>query len=218
MKSFFSICLCFSLIAAHGQEAPPFWDDIQSFKKSDAGNPPPAASILFVGSSSFALWKDMKDYFPGYPVVNRGFGGSTLVDVIRYTYDIIIPYKPRQVVIYCGENDCASSETITATEVAIRFKTLFGMIRANLPNATIDYISMKPSPSRVAIQDRIRAANKEIKTFLSRQKNAHYIDVYQSMLDPSGRMRPEIYLEDQLHMNPQGYAIWQRIIAPYLKR
>src|SRR5687768_111872 len=84
--------------------APPFYNDILAFKKQDAQQAPPANGILFVGSSSFTRWRDVQEYFPGYPIINRGFGGSTLPDVIRYSYDIILPYKPKQVLIYCGEN------------------------------------------------------------------------------------------------------------------
>ena len=99
--------------AAIAQTAPPFWTDIVAFKKADATQPSPAHPILFVGSSSFTKWKDVNEYFPGYPIVNRGFGGSTLPDLIRYFYDVILPYQPKQVVIYCGENDIASSENMT---------------------------------------------------------------------------------------------------------
>ncbi|HEY4151233.1 MAG TPA: G-D-S-L family lipolytic protein, partial [Chitinophagaceae bacterium] len=104
------LCLVLPLIvitAATAQTAPPFWPEILAFKKADAVQPPQAHCILFVGSSSFTKWKDVNDYFPGYPIVNRGFGGSTLPDVIRYAYDIILPYHPKQVIIYCGENDLA---------------------------------------------------------------------------------------------------------------
>ena len=95
------------------------------FKKQDSLNPPPANAILFVGSSSFRKWTDVSNYFPGYTIINRGFGGSTLPDVIRYTNDIIIPYHPKQVVIYCGDNDLASSDAITADSVFERFRVLF---------------------------------------------------------------------------------------------
>src|SRR5436305_12035324 len=87
------------------QNAPAFWPDIASFKKQDAEKPPLQHAILFVGSSSFTKWTDVNGYFPGYEIINRGFGGSTLLDVIRYAYDVILPYHPKQVVIYCGEND-----------------------------------------------------------------------------------------------------------------
>jgi lysophospholipase L1-like esterase len=212
----FALFLLAGIGHIQAQTAPPFWTEIVNFKKLDAFKPPPAHSILFVGSSSFTIWKDVNACFPGYPILNRGFGGSTLVDVIRYAYDIILPYQPKQVVIYCGENDLAYPDTITARAVVLRFKTLFGIIRQNLPAAIISYISMKPSPIREKIQGKIKEANSEIKIFLEQQKNAQFINIYDDMLDKNGKMREELYLEDRLHMKKEGYAIWTRIILPYL--
>lgn len=207
-------------LTVHGvvsaQTAPPFWADIVAFKKADASQPPPAHPILFVGSSSFTKWKDVNDYFPGYPIVNRGFGGSTLPDLIRYFYDVILPYQPKQVVIYCGENDIASSETMTAAEVVTRFKTLYGMIRQNLPVTVIDFVAMKASPSREKFFPQLREANQQISNFLKKEKNAGFINIYPAMLDAKGKPREELFLEDRLHMKPAGYAIWQKIILPYL--
>jgi len=203
-------------LAGRSQQAPSFWDDIVAFKKQDSAQPAPAHPILFVGSSSFTRWTDINSYFPGYPIVNRGFGGSTLVDVIRYAYDIILPYQPKQVVIYCGENDLASADSIPAAEAVNRFKTLYGMIRQNLPTATISFVSIKPSPVRATIQGKVKEANRQIKAFLSTQKGAQFIDVYNAMLDANGNMREELYVGDRLHMKPEGYAIWKKIITPYL--
>ncbi|HZE83188.1 MAG TPA: GDSL-type esterase/lipase family protein [Puia sp.] len=195
--------------------APPFWADILAFKNSDAAEPPPEHPILFAGSSSFAKWKDIASYFPGYPIINRGFGGSTLPDVIRYTYDVILPYHPKQVVIYCGENDLVSP-SVTAAEVLLRFKTLYGIIRQNLPDATIDFVSIKASPSRRQIFPKVREANALISQFLEKEKNATFIDIYPAMLDAGGNPRGELFLQDSLHMQPAGYAVWQKIILPYL--
>ena len=201
---------------ANAQSHPAFWNDILAFKKIDSANKPNANNILFVGSSSFAMWKDVNTYFPGYTIINRGFGGSSLLDVIRYSYDIILPYQPKQVVIYCGENDLASADSTTAHEVVNRFKTLFGMIRTNLPNSHIAFVSIKPSPSRASIQGKVKVANKKIKAFIATQKNAAYIDIYEAMLDSKGEMRAELYIADRLHMKPSGYAIWKKAIQPYL--
>jgi acetyl esterase/lipase/lysophospholipase L1-like esterase len=198
------------------QQAPPFYKDILAFKKQDAEQAPPANGILLVGSSSFTKWTDVKEYFPGYPIINRGFGGSTLPDVIRYAYDVILPYKPKQVLIYCGENDLASGDEVTAEVVVQRFKTLYGIIRQNLPDATISFVSIKPSPVRARIQPKVKAANREIQAWLKTQKNAQFIDIYDAMLDAKKNMREELYVGDRLHMKPDGYAIWKKIITPYL--
>ncbi|OQP53750.1 G-D-S-L family lipolytic protein [Niastella populi] len=197
-------------------QAPPFYKDILAFKKQDAQQAPPANGILLVGSSSFTKWTDVQEYFPGYPIINRGFGGSTLPDVIRYAYDIILPYKPKQVLIYCGENDLASGEEVTAAVVVQRFKTLYGIIRQNLPNATISFVSIKPSPVRAHIQPKVKVANREIQAWLKTKKNAQFIDIYDAMLDANKNMREELYVGDRLHMKPEGYAIWKKLITPYL--
>lgn len=193
----------------------PFWNDIRVFKKQDSISFPPKNAILFIGSSSFTKWTDVQDYFPAYTIINRGFGGSTLLDEIRYVNDIVFPYQPKQIIIYCGENDLASSDSVTAAMVVGRFKQLFQMIR-NKTEAPIAYVSMKPSPSRRHLLPKMREANQLIKDFLATQKNTAFIDVHQKMLDTTGEPIPEIFLDDSLHMNAKGYAIWKKEIEPYL--
>ena len=205
-------------------DPPPFWNDIQQFKKQDSISSPPKNAILLIGSSSFTMWKDVQDYFPGYTIINRGFGGSTLLDQIRYANDIIFPYQPKQIVIYCGENDLASSDTVTAHAVFERFKTLYTNIRHRLPEISIVFISLKPSPSRRHLFSKMREVNMQIKAFMKFQGDSfggdlgesNYIDVHQKMLNEAGEPMPEIFLEDSLHMNAKGYAIWQETIKPYL--
>ena len=196
---------------------PPFWNDIQNFKKQDSVSFPPGNAILLIGSSSFTKWTDVQDYFPGYTIVNRGFGGSTLLDEIFYVNDIVFPYQPKQIIIYCGENDLASSDTVTAAMVLDRFKQLFQMIR-NKTEAPIAYISMKPSPSRRHLFTKMREGNQLIKDFLATQKNTAFIDVHQKMLDSTGEPMPEIFLDDSLHMNAKGYAIWKKEMEPYMQK
>src|SRR6187399_34974 len=194
---------------------PPFWKDIQNFKKQDSISFPPKNAILLIGSSSFTKWTDVQDYFPGYTIINRGFGGSTLLDEIRYVNDIVFPYKPKQIIIYCGENDLASSDTVTAAMVFDRFKQLFQLIRYKT-EAPIAYISMKPSPSRRHLFPKMRQGNQLIKDFLATQKNVVFIDVHEKMLNTVGEPFPEIFLSDSLHMNAKGYTIWQKEIQSYL--
>lgn len=209
------VILVFAFQSLHAQQ-PPFYQEIQQFKKQDSISFPPNNAILLVGSSSFRKWTDVQSYFPGYKIINRGFGGSTLPDVIHYANDIILPYHPKQVMIYCGDNDLASSDTITPEIVTNRFKTLFHIIRRNLPAANIAYVSIKPSPSRIKLILAIKQTNYLIKTFLSKQKNTSFINVFQPMLLADEKPRPEIFLEDSLHMNAKGYAIWKKAIQPHL--
>ncbi|MFV5690899.1 GDSL-type esterase/lipase family protein [Flavobacterium sp. LT1R49] len=187
-----------------------------AFKKQDSIVFPPGNAILLIGSSSFTKWKDVSSYFPNYTIINRGFGGSTLLDVIQYENEIIFPYKPKQIVIYCGENDIASSDSITGKIVFERFKILYQDIRKEFPKTAIVYISMKPSPSRWKMNKRLIDGNERIRKFIKRQDNTVFLSVWEKMLDANKKPIPTIFLKDNLHMNAQGYSIWQKIIEPVL--
>ena len=162
------------------------------------------------------MWKDLQNAFPRHVVINRGFGGSSLPHVIDYADEIVIPYKPKQVVIYCGENDF-TNDTVTSKIVTDRFVTLFNLLRKELPRTEIVFVSMKPSPSRQHLMTKIDAANDAIRDFLQSKKHAAYVDIWDDMLDKNGAPRKELFLKDMLHMNEAGYAIWQKAIAPHLK-
>jgi lysophospholipase L1-like esterase len=196
----------------------PFWNDIQSFKKQDSVHMPPQHEILFVGSSSFTKWTDVQNYFPDHPIINRGFGGSTLLDVMMYAGDVILPYNPKQIVIYCGENDLAYSDSVSAQTITNRFIALFDIIRHVWQNVPIDFISIKPSPSRARLMPKMVEANNLIQSFLKTKSNTAFIDVYHKMLNANGKPITEIFESDSLHMNAKGYAIWQKEIAPLLMK
>jgi lysophospholipase L1-like esterase len=212
-----SLIVAAILIADH-LCAQPFLNDIQKFRMQDSLYPPPAHAILFVGSSSFTKWTDVSSYFPGYTIINRGFGGSTLPDVIRYAPDIIYNYHPKQVVIYCGDNDLASSDTVSAETVFERFRILFENIRTNLPGENIVFVSIKPSPSRARLKEKAEKANLLIQTYISINNRAAFVDVYHLMLNADGTIKQDIFIEDNLHMNAKGYAIWQKALLPYLSK
>ena len=216
IRNIFITCVsCLLFVTIVKAQQPPFWNEIQAFKQQDSLQMPPKNAILFIGSSSFTMWKNVQEMFPGYTIVNRGFGGSSLPDVIRYANDIIFPYQPKQVVIYCGENDIAS-DTVDSREVTERFKTLFHLIRQRIPGIPVVFVSMKPSPSREKYLPVIRQANQMINNFLWQQGNAGYVDVYTRMVDANGKPVPALFLQDMLHMNEQGYKIWQEAIQPFL--
>jgi lysophospholipase L1-like esterase len=205
-----------ALFALSGS-AQPFADEIAAFKKHDSLHTPPQNAIVFAGSSSFRKWTDVADYFPGYTIINRGFGGSTLPDVIRYADETILKYHPKEVVIYCGENDIASSDTVTPQMVLERFKTLFGIIRVNYPTIPVVLVCLKTSPTRQSMMARMDESNNLVRAFLKDQKKTVFVDVFHLMLDPhDGTPIKELFLEDQLHMTSKGYAIWQKAMQPYL--
>ena len=194
----------------------PFINEIKAFRKADSITAPAKDAILLIGSSSFTNWKNVATYFPNHTIINRGFGGSSLPHMTLYAEDIIFKYNPKQIIIYCGENDLTGGPSITADTVFERVKKLHQLIRARYKKVTISYISMKPSPSREKYLATMQKANRLIKTFMEQQKRSNYIDVYKSMLDDNGNILTHIFLSDKLHMNAEGYKIWQGIIAPYL--
>lgn len=214
-RCFLFLLLIVGLKDLRAQTLPPFWDEIKAFKTADKQHFPPDHGILFTGSSSIRMWENLQEMFPGYPVINRGFGGSTLPDLYRYAPSIIYPYHPKEIVIYSGENDIATG-TVSAEMVLTRFDQVFKLIRSNLPEVPIVFISIKPAPSRIQYKSIVVAANKLIKDYLQDKPNTHFVDVYSSMVDEKGDPKSELFIEDDLHMNAQGYAIWQKALQPYL--
>lgn len=215
MKRLLTAIFIFYSLVIVAQERP-FWKEIKSFKSSDSIQAPPKNAIVFVGSSSFRMWKSVHQDFPGHVIINRGFGGSSLPHVIEYADEIVTPYDPKQVVIYCGENDFMN-DTVTSAIVTSRFITLFNLLRKEIPDAEIVFVSMKPSPSRQRLMNEIAAANTAIKDFLKKKRRTTFVNIWDDMLDESGNPREELFLKDMLHMNADGYAIWQKAIEPHLK-
>lgn len=213
LKNIFSAVVVF-LLATSLKAQQPFINEINHFRKTDSLQTPPVNPILFVGSSSFTLWKDVKDNFPGCNILNRGFGGSSLPHLIMYAEDVIFKYNPKQIVIYCGENDLTPG--IKPSVITDRFKELYKLIRSRFPETPLVYISMKPSPSREQFLPVMKKANKQIEKYLKRKKHSEFIDVFHSMLNADGSIKQDIFKEDRLHMNSKGYEIWQPLIAPHL--
>ncbi len=207
--------LCISLLACNAV-AQPFANELNQFKKIDSLTMPPANAILFTGSSSFRIWDNLQADFPNHTIINRAFGGSTLPDVIYYADEVIFKYHPKQIFLYCGDNDFAADEKLTGKDVFKRFKTLFKIIRKKLPEVSFVYVAIKPSPSRQQLMPKMAETNKLIKKYLATQKNTGFVDVYSPMLNAAGSPRPELFQKDRLHMNAEGYKIWQKLIEPYL--
>ena len=221
-KSYFRIgcilCIAFVIGSSKSRlQAQPFKLEIVQFQKSDSIVMPPKGQIVFAGSSSFTKWKDVAMYFPGYPIINRGFGGASLVDLIYYVDEAIIKYQPRQVFIYCGENDMADVDTVSPATVLDRFKTLHAILLNKLPRSTkIVFVSIKPSVARWHLESKFIEANQLIESYITTQKNIQYLDVHTAMLDENKEVLKDIFIADKLHMNPKGYLIWQKLFAPLL--
>jgi len=220
MKSVTVVALLFFLIftvPASAQAPPdPFRAEIDALTAQDRSQPPPHGGVVFVGSSSIRLWTTLRDDFPGVPVINRGFGGSTIADSTRYADRIILPYEPKLVVLYAGDNDIAMGHS--SEQVVTDFKAFIARVRRDLPRVAIAFVSLKPSVARAALWPQMRAANAGIERWSKQQRDVVYVDAASRMLDPNGQPRPELLREDGLHMNPAGYAIWIEALKPVLLR
>lgn len=190
-------------------------DSLEAFAAADLAHAPQTGGVLFVGSSSIRLWNDLEQQFEQQPaVIKRGFGGSRLSDVARYLDRLVLPYAPRLVIVYAGDNDLA--EGASPQEVMASFATLAQGVRTALPETRIAYLSIKPSPLRASLMPAIRQANALIEHYAAGQAGMDYIDIYSPMLDAQGQPRAELFLEDRLHLNARGYALWKEAIAPHL--
>jgi lysophospholipase L1-like esterase len=198
-------------------KAPKWEATIRAFENSDKTNQPPKNATLFTGSSSIVRWKSLAEDFPDRKVINRGFGGSFLEDVATYADRVIVAYHPATVVIYAGGNDINGGRT--PEQVFESFKSIMSKIRPALPQAHIFYISIAPNIARWAQIEKVRAANRLIEGEIKAMNDpkVEFIDVAPGMLGEDGKPKPDIFVADNLHMNPKGYAIWTSIVGPRVK-
>lgn len=203
-------------MAALDPPSSPEWArDMARFAAEDRATPPPADAYVFTGSSSVRMWNSLATDFPGKPVLNRGFGGSQVRDAVHYADAIAVRYRPRMLLLYAGDNDINAGRT--PAQVRDDVRAFIARIRRDLPDTPIAYLAIKPSPSRAAELARQQQANALVRHELARWKRAYFIDVATPMLGPDGQPRPELFLDDRLHMNAAGYALWRGIVAPYLR-
>lgn len=186
---------------------------IQAFEEQDAENAPPKGEIVFIGSSSIRMWKTDED-FPEFTIINRGFGGSQTADSVEFAERIAIPYAPRLVVLYAGDNDIAAGKL--PEEVFEDTKTFFALIHAALPKTRIAYIAIKPSLARWSLVDKMRETNALIRAHTETDSRLQFINIDSPMLGDDGKPRAELFLNDGLHLTREGYDLWNSIIRPYL--
>ena len=192
------------------------WEnEIAAFDTADRAQAPEKGGIVFVGSSSIRLWKTLAQDFPEHRVLNRGFGGSEIADSTFYTNRIIVPYAPRMVVLYAGGNDLNAGKS--PEKVIADFKAFAAGTREKLPDAVIAYISIAGNPARWGHIEKVKAVNAAIEMWIKEQPRMKFIDVFPHMMGADGLPKPEIFVEDRLHMNGAGYAIWKEVVGPFLK-
>ncbi len=182
---------------------------MQAFEQADKEAPPPKNGLVFIGSSSIRRW-DLAKSFPDLGAVNRGFGGSQIADSIRYAPRILLPLEPKTVVLYAGDNDLNAGKSVE--EVVGDFETFVQTVHGALPESRILFIAVKPSIRRWGLIETIRDANSRIAKLCAADKRLEYIDVDAPMLGPDGKPRPELFVEDGLHMTDLGYATWTQAL------
>jgi lysophospholipase L1-like esterase len=205
-----------ALPATDPVSSPQWASDMARFAAEDAAHPPPAHPIVFTGSSSVRMWQTLAKDFPGKPVLNRGFGGSQLRDAIWYADDVAIRYQPRQIVIYAGDNDIDAGRS--PQQVLSDFRAFVARIREDLPAVPIAWLAIKPSLARIDQLPAQREANALVQAETATMRDVVFIDVAAPMLDADGKPRADLFIEDGLHMNRKGYALWRGIIAPRLRQ
>ncbi|WP_205500063.1 GDSL-type esterase/lipase family protein [Rufibacter psychrotolerans] len=212
------VSLLFSSPAwAQSPANPTRWEKaIQKFEATDSLHMPAPGGIVFTGSSSIVGWKTLPKTFPAYNIIMRGFGGSGIPDATHYFDRIVAKYQPKQVFLYSGDNDVAGGQSAEATFEL--FKAFAAKMKTQLPQAQLVFLSIKPSISRWDKYPTMEAANKKIKRYAFWHRNVKFLDVSNPMLGPDGKPRPELFLKDNLHMTPAGYALWDQIIQPHLKK
>jgi lysophospholipase L1-like esterase len=191
------------------------WEEaIAAFEKQDRDRPPPKGAVLFVGSSSIRLW-DLPRSFPETAVINRGFGGSQLADAAHFAPRIVVKYEPRLVVLYAGDNDLAAGKS--PERVAADFRDFVEAVRKGLPEARVLFLSIKPSPRRWALREKVARANALIEAQCKRDKGLLYLDVATPLLGKDGMPRSDLFREDGLHLNANGYELWASVLLPHLR-
>lgn len=190
--------------------------DMARFAVEDAAKPPPESPVVFTGSSSVRMWDTLARDFPDVVVLNRGFGGSQVRDAAWYVEEVALRYRPRQIVLYAGDNDI--SEGRSPARVLADTRAFVARVQAARPGTPIALLGIKPSPSRAHLLDLQRQTNDALRDWASRQRHVTYVDVFTPMLDADGMPREALFIADRLHMNVAGYALWRGIIGPYLVR
>jgi lysophospholipase L1-like esterase len=192
-----------------------FREIIDGFLWSDQKNSLPSEAILFVGSSSIVLWETAK-YFPGFPVINRGFGGSHISDVNYYRESVVLKYSPKVIVFYAGDNDVAAGKS--DDRVYDDYIKFVKYISQNLPQTQLIYIPIKPSLDRWALWEIMDKTNGKIRDYSNQDQSLHYIDLATPMLNSEGKPDSSLFVEDGLHLNAKGYDLWTRILIPVLDK
>jgi lysophospholipase L1-like esterase len=206
-----------SMISKSLSSDPAVWEStIRKFEAHDRMQPPPADIVVFTGSSSITLWSTLEQDMAPLPVINRGFGGSHMNDVVYYAPRLVVAYRPRAVVLFAGTNDIAGTKPKTAQEVFDGYRAFVGVVHTALPDTPIYYISITPTPSRWKLWPIVQEANRLIREHAAGDPCLHFIDMTDVILGADGKPDRSLFRLDRLHPNKKGYAVWTAKIKPIL--
>ena len=193
-----------------------FADEIELYLKEDQTNLPPQNGILFIGSSIFRRWTNLKAQMAPLPVFNRAFGGSQTPEILHYMDKIVLPYSPKMIVYYCGSNDIGAGRS--AEQIADGFRQFVARVQQQSPTTRIFYVSINRAPQKQNKWDVVDAANASVKAFCSQDQRLEYIDVNPALFDAAGQARLDLYLPDKLHFKEPAYNDFTAIIKPVIEK
>ena len=200
------LCLSYSTVLADAGK----WEkEVAAFEQA----PIRKESIVFTGSSTIRLWKTLEKDFAGLPVVNRGFGGSQMVDSAELAERIVLPHEPRMVVLFAGTNDISAGRS--PEDVAKSFEAWVAKLKEKLPKTELCFLEITTSPSRWEQREKVIAANQLIKP-LCEKAGVKFIAIREKLLGPDGAPREELFVADRLHLNADGYRILADAVRPFL--
>lgn len=209
--------VCLAAAAATAQVKPsPYEKTVSAYEAADRSNSPPKNALLFAGSSSISMWNTLARDFAEYRVINRGISGSHVADAVKFLDRITVPYAPCFIVFYAGVNDLHDGKTPAA--VLADFQTFVNALHRRLPQTRVAFIAAGLNPARWAEVDRVRELNQLVRDFTRTDPRLSFIDVVPLMLGPDGLPRPDIFLNDKLHMNAAGYSLWTGLVREHLKK
>lgn len=206
----------FVLFTSYLSYSQPFISEIRAFEKQDSVLMPAKGQILLAGSSTFRLWFSAKEDLEGFPIINRGFGGSQMSDLNFYFDRIVAKYDPKMILVYEGDNDLASNES--PESVFEDFKIFAEKVKTQLPNTKVGYCSIRPSIARTNLREKQVQANQLIKNYCQKNKGFYFVNIYKEYFLSNGDLMPDVFVSDKLHLNKKGYEIWTKATRKFLKK
>jgi lysophospholipase L1-like esterase len=216
IKGFLLIIILCGVIHSNAQDPKRFQKEIETLVEKDHCFSPDNELLLFTGSSSIRMWKDVQSAFPGYHVINNGFGGSHFSDLIHYYDELISRHDPDYIFIYEGDNDIASGKN--PKKVRDEAKLLVDRIKRDKPLTKIVLIAAKPSLARWELKKEYEKMNRHLERIAKKTPGVEFADVWSAMLDANGEVYRDVFVDDNLHMNDKGYRIWEQVIGRHLEQ